>query len=67
VGYTGVSEWTGGAPLTRSQTPLIISEFRGVKFRILRIRIRKSVKSDFPKYKGEILEFVVGADFPKGK
>jgi hypothetical protein len=29
--------------------------------------IRESAKSDFPKYRGEILEFAVGADFLKGK
>jgi hypothetical protein len=41
-----IDRWTGGAFSTRSQTPLTISGFLGVKTRIIFIRIHDIVKSE---------------------
>jgi hypothetical protein len=49
-----VAEWTGGTLSTRSETPLTILGFHGVKTQIICIRIRDIVKSKVPMERGVV-------------
>jgi hypothetical protein len=48
VGHRGVSEVDRWHTIDMESIPLTISEFHGVKFRILCIRIRDIAKSEVP-------------------
>ena len=53
-GLQKAAEWTGGALSTQSQILLTISGFRGVKTRILCIRIRDIAKFEVLTERGDV-------------